>query len=391
MLLDLGAMPPANWLLEKRDSEVERFPLELEHCPACGNLQLRHCLGAETLYAHYYYVTPTSASLDRHYQWLKNVLFERGYANAASDVLEIGSNRGAFLRTLAKEVRSTIGVDPAANVVEIARRSGVETICAFFNADSAGVLARERGFATLIVARHCMAHNEWPQDMLAGVNAGLSPDGVLVIENNYAGQMVRDAEFDQIYHEHMFYYSLSSLSEMLKRSGFRAIDVELTTVHGGSIVCFAVREKSARQAHPRIARLLAQERVELSGQALDGFARRTVVIRDELRELVGELRAGGNRLAAYGATAKGATLLNFCGFTGADIYACADSTAIKQGRYIPGAGVPIVAEDVLLRAPPDYFLVTAWNYKDELIAKARSAGASDVKFIVPIPRVEIVG
>jgi hypothetical protein len=105
MLLDLGAMPPANWLLEKRDSEVERFPLELEHCPACGNLQLRHCLGAQKLYAHYYYVTPASASLDRHYQWLKGVLFERGYATAASDVLEIGSNRGAFLKVLSASIR----------------------------------------------------------------------------------------------------------------------------------------------------------------------------------------------------------------------------------------------------------------------------------------------
>jgi hypothetical protein len=121
MLLDLGAMPPANWLLEKRDSEVERFPLELEHCPACGNLQLRHCLGAQKLYAHYYYVTPASASLDRHYQWLKGVLFERGYATAASDVLEIGSNRGAFLKVLSGEVRSTVGVDPAANVVVLRR------------------------------------------------------------------------------------------------------------------------------------------------------------------------------------------------------------------------------------------------------------------------------
>jgi SAM-dependent methyltransferase len=390
MLVDLGRMPPANWLLTSPSIEQESFPLVLEHCSACGNLQLGYCLAADTLYAHYYYVTPVSSSLDRHYRWLIDTLVERGYADRASSAVEIGSNRGAFLKALAPFVGSTLGVDPAANIVDLAREEGVETVCDYFNIDSARRIAEERGEASLIVGRHCMAHNEYPQEMLAGVAALLSRDGVLVIENNYAGQMIRDSEFDQIYHEHMFYYSLRSLSELLARNGFRVIDAEIANVHGGSIVCIAVRDDSTRVANPRVQTLVNAERESLLPERLAKFAARTYSIRDELRNLVADLHSKGNRIAAYGATAKGATLLNFCGLTDTDVYACADSTLIKQGLYIPGTGIQIVAEDALLRQPPDYFLLTAWNYKNELVAKARAAGAADVGFIVPIPQVEVI-
>jgi SAM-dependent methyltransferase len=390
MLVDLGRMPPANWLLASPSIEQESFPLALEHCNECGNLQLGHCLRAETLYAHYYYVTPVSSSLDRHYQLLIDTLIGRGYADRESAAVEIGSNRGAFLKALEPFVKSILGVDPASNIVDLAREDGVETVCDFFNVDSARRIAEDRGEAALIVARHCMAHNEWPQDMLAGASALLSRDGVLVIENNYSGQMIRDSEFDQIYHEHMFYYSLRSLSQLLSRNGFRVIDAWLAAVHGGSIVCVAVRDDSMRVADQRVDVLLDAERESLAAEKLEQFARRTYSIRDDLRELVFRMHAKGERIAAYGATAKGATLLNFCGLNRHDVYACADSTAIKQGLYIPGTGIQIVAEDLLLREPPEFFLLTAWNYKNELMAKARAAGAADVGFIVPIPRVEVV-
>jgi SAM-dependent methyltransferase len=389
-LVDLGEMPPANQLLASPDVEQESFPLVLEHCESCANLQLGYCLAAETLYAHYYYVTPVSSSLDRHYLWLIDTLIQRGYADRESIAVEIGSNRGAFLKILAPFVRSTLGVDPAANIVELAREDGVETECDFFSVESAKRIANERGEATLLIARHCMAHNERPQDMLHGAAALLSRDGVLVIENNYAVQMIRDSEFDQIYHEHMFYYSLHSLSQLLSRNGFRVIDVEVANVHGGSIVCMAARDDSSRVPTQRVQTLLDAERESLSPERLSEFAARTYSIREELRSLVSDLRSQGERIAAYGATAKGATLLNFCGLTGDEIFACADSTRIKQGLYIPGTGIQIVAEDLLLGEPPDYFLLTAWNYKNELMAKARAAGAAEVGFIVPIPRVEIV-
>jgi SAM-dependent methyltransferase len=390
MLVDLGKMPPANQLLASPDIAQETFPLVLEHCESCGNLQLGYCLAAETLYAHYYYVTPVSSSLDRHYLWLIDTLIKRGYANRDSIAVEIGSNRGAFLKVLAPFVRSTLGVDPAANIVELAREEGVETECAFFTLASAERIAEERGEATLLVARHCMAHNERPQEMLHGAAALLSRDGILVIENNYAVQMIRDSEFDQIYHEHMFYYSLHSLSQLLSRNGFRVIDAEVANVHGGSIICVAAHEDSSRFPAERVQILLDAERESLSPERLSQFASRTYSIRNELQTLVSEIHSKGDRIAAYGATAKGATLLNFCGLTGDEIFACADSTQIKQGLYIPGTGIQIIAEDVLLGEPPDYFLLTAWNYKRELIAKARAAGAADVGFIVPIPNVEIV-
>lgn len=383
-------MPPANWLLESPETDPALYPLILERCSSCTNLQLAFCLSAEVLYSHYYYITPDSISLTRHYRWLIDFMFHGGYLAADSDVLEIGSNRGAFLKELSPHVGSTLGVDPAENVVGVARRSGVETLCDYFDLSVAKRIAARSKPPSVFFARHCMAHNEFPQRMLEGVSHLLPDDGILVIENNYAAHMVRDSEFDQVYHEHMFYYSVTSLSELLRRSGLRIIDVVLTDLHGGSIVVFAVTADSRRSTAQTVPRLIDEERGTLSPSRIADFSSQASVIRDGLQSTIRKLSEAGNSLAAYGATAKGATLLNFCSLTARDITACADSTYIKQGRFIPGAGIPIIAEGTLFEAPPDYLLLTAWNYKDELIAKVRSAGARDVKFIIPIPSVEIV-
>jgi novobiocin biosynthesis protein NovU/D-mycarose 3-C-methyltransferase len=384
-------MPPANWLVDDPTAPEQTFPLKLEACDNCANLQLHDCLGADVLYSHYYYVTPESNMLSRHYDWLVRYLFENSYASKESNVVEIGSNRGAFLSRLIPAVKSALGVDPAENVVRLANEHNVPTVCDFFNAESAERIAKERGRQDLIVARHCMAHNEYPQDMLDGVNALLTSDGILVIENNYAGRMVSDVEFDQIYHEHMFYYSLASLTALLERNGLRVIDVQISEVHGGSVLCFATPNTSCRGVSPSVSAFARQEAPSLSKAMLMRFAARALEVRDKLRGTVRSLRGSGKSVAAYGATAKGSTLLNFCGLTARDIAVCGDSTPIKQGRYIPGVGVRIVPEDELLRDPPDYLLLTAWNYKDELIAKVRAMGANDVRFIVPFPDVYVVG
>ena len=390
-LLDLGSMPPANWLVDRADAQERSFPLSLEGCSTCSNLQLPVCLDADTLYSHYFYLTPESPMLEGHYQWLIAFLFGKGYAGPESSVLEIGSNRGALLEHLLPRVQSALGVDPAENVVKIAAQSGIPTICEFFDSSSALKIERDHGKHSLIIARHCMAHNEWPQRMLEGVEQLLHSDGILVIENNYAGKMIGDVEFDQIYHEHMFYYSLSSLNTMLAKHGFRIIDIELRDIHGGSIVCVAARLDSRWAVTSAVERFADKERTLLSDASLSGFKEQAYRLREDLCSAVKSVRARGKTISAYGATAKGATLLNFCGLTARDIESCADSTSIKQGRFIPGTGIAIVPEIELLKNPPDYFLLTAWNYKDELIEKARAASGGRVGFIVPLPEVEIIG
>src|SRR6266581_400377 len=235
-LLDLGESPPANSLKQSPDQPEESYPLVLEQCDRCGNVQLRDCVDARALYSQYLYMTPDSPSLTRHYTALEQHLTDRGAVGPEAAVLEIGSNTGMFLRHLQPRVRRVIGVDPAANICRIANASGIETVCDFFDAGSAATLKDRFGHPDLIVARHCFAHNRDPHEMLRGVTTLLDPQGHFLIENAYLLNTIENTEFDQIYHEHMFYYSIRSMQALLARHGMHIVDVLLVPVHGGSIV-----------------------------------------------------------------------------------------------------------------------------------------------------------
>src|SRR2546428_2019366 len=235
-LLDLGESPLANALKASPDQPDESYPLVLEQCDRCGNVQLRDCVDAHALYSHYLYMTPDSPSLTRHYAVLERHLADRGVIRPEAAVLEIGSNTGAFLRHLQPHVGRVMGVDPAANICRIANASGIETVCDFFDAGSAATLKDRFGHPDLIVARHCFAHNRDPHEMLRGVTTLLDPQGHFLIENAYLLNTIENNEFDQIYHEHMFYYSIRSMQALLARHGMHIVDVLLVPVHGGSIV-----------------------------------------------------------------------------------------------------------------------------------------------------------
>jgi len=387
--LDLGKTPPANWLVATRSEKIDEFPLVLESC-LCGNFQLQHCLEADTLYRHYNYVTPQSPLLNAHYERLISYLMKAGYLNAESNVLEIGSNVGHFLAYLIPKVRSVLGVDPAQNIAEIANAHGIPTVADFFNKDVAGRLARDRGEVEVIFARHCMAHNRNPYLILDGIAELLSENGVFVLENAYAITTFENNEFDQIYHEHMFYFSLRAVEEMLKRRGFVLHDVLFSSIHGGSICCIAKRAGSNTPIRQSVIRGISREKLLLEQGLAERFANGAMRIQSTLRSEIGDLIAQGKSIYAYGATAKGATLLNCSGMTYHEIPFCADSTHMKQGRFIPKCGVEIVSEEWAFAHPPDVFLLTAWNYRDEIISKVRAAGLHDVQFIVPVPEVEIV-
>ncbi len=388
-LLDLGSMPPANWLMTSHVQAIREFPLVLEKCD-CGNFQLGYCLDAEDLYTHYNYATPKSPSLSEHYSRLIGHLEQNGYLNRDSKVIEIGSNVGRFLAALRPRVRSVLGIDPAKNIAEIANRNGIRTLVEFFDRGVARDLACVEGKADLVVARHCLAHNRDPYEILDGIVDVLAPDGALLIENAYAMSTLQKNEFDQIYHEHMFYFTLHAVRTMLERRGLTLVDVMFSDVHGGSIACVAKRSTSNASIASRISAELWHERELLDRGLAQRFVDSTASIQSQLKVTIGNLRDLGNTIYAYGATAKGATLMNSIGLTSRDISYCADSTPIKQGKFIPKCGIEIVSEEWAFANPPDVFLLTAWNYKNELIAKARAAGLERVRFIVPVPDVTIV-
>lgn len=389
-VLDLGATPPANSLLSNPNDEIKFHPLVLEYCGSCGNLQLRDCLNSDELYKHYFYVTPKSKTLDSHYNYLTNFLLSRNYINNDSFVVEVGSNIGTFLQFIRPNVKSVIGIDPATNIVAEANKLGIDTICDFFGEESASAIKNTHGFADTIVARHSFAHNSSPHDLLRGVTALLSPTGTLVVENAYAVNTIEGNEFDQIYHEHMFYYSIQSMSKALELNGLVLVDVLISLVHGGSICFIAKRVESSPVVMDSVESHLVYEKNALNEASLLNFASNAYRLKLELTNYVKSLVERDKTIYTYGATAKGNTLLNFTGLNNKHIKYCVDSTSIKHGKFLPGSGIRIISEHESAESPPDFFLLTAWNYKDEIITKVRSTGNYESAFIVPFPKLSVV-
>jgi novobiocin biosynthesis protein NovU len=387
-ILDLGSSPPANSLHDERGVPQEAYPLVLEWCKSCNNVQLRDCLAADELYSHYLYVTPRSPMLEQHYEYLSEFLLSNGYLTPEATVMEIGSNAGYFLEALKPKVKAVVGIDPAREIGEMAQANGIPTVIDFFNEDSAKATAEQYGTPQMVVARHCLAHNEWPQEMIKGAAAVLEDGGHLTIENAYVMNTVENIEFDQIYHEHMYYYSISSMSEMLRRHGFTLVDVMMSLVHGGSIIFVA--RKGDGEPSDAVRRYQSREQLFLNSETFSRFATRTAEIKGQLIELIDKLGDEGHSIYTYGATAKGNTLLNYAGLTYEQIPYCVDSTEMKQGKFLPQSEIEVISEEAALEDPPDYYLLTAWNYQTEIITKVREAGNYDSQFIVPIPFVRIV-
>ena len=386
-VIDLGESPPANALKRSPSDDEQSFPLVVEWCQACDNVQLRNTMSAEALYRDYLYVTPQSATLEAHYDYLLSFLRGNRYLTPTSFVVEPGSNAGQFLRYIRAHVANILGVDPARQISRMAQESGIPTIGDFFTRELAEVILGEHGQADLIIARHCLAHNASPHEMVAAARSLVSDDGYFVVENAYVLNTIENSEFDQVYHEHMFYFSIRSMSALLGMHGFHLIDVSMSLVHGGSAIFVA--SPKPHPARPAVAKYVARERLFLNADAFERFAGRAIEVRDQLVALVRSLRAQGMSIYTYGATAKGNTLLSFTGLTNRDIPFCVDSTPMKQGLYLPRSNIQIVPEEPLTQ-PPDYYLLTAWNYQDEIVRKVRQGGNYRSQFIVPIPFVRIV-
>jgi len=301
--IDLGYQPFANSLESELNANARTYPLKMHVCKACSTGQLSYCAGSEELYKNYLYVSPDSALLEEHFRKILDFLSENSYLDNMSNVLEIGSNIGNFLNFLKPYVNTIVGVDPAANIAKMANEKGIPTVNDFFNSSSAENILKRDGKKDVIVARHCFAHNEKPGLMLEGVQKLLSDEGVLLVENAYFLDTVMNLEVDQIYHEHMYFYNVRSISEIFNNHGFKLIDVYYSSIHGGTVLYVGKLKNSRHQPHQRVFDFLEKEKDMHRENFYTEFVSKIAKNKEELCELVRKLRSENKTIHIYGAPA----------------------------------------------------------------------------------------
>ncbi|MFD1832781.1 class I SAM-dependent methyltransferase [Streptomyces desertarenae] len=393
-IVSFGALPLANGFIAPgaRDEEEETYPLDVAVCRNCWLVTLRQVVDPARLFRHYVYVSSESDQIRDHMRRIVDLGTRQADLAPGDLVVELGSNVGTQLGLFQEAGFRVVGVDPAANLVEKANERGVESIADFFGPEPASRIAERHGRASLVLGRQCFAHIDDVHRVLDGVEEVLAPGGALVIEVPYLLDLLDENQFDTIYHEHLSYFSVTTLRHLFALHGLRLVDVERAPVHGGSIVVTAVREGTGREPAPSVTGLLDLERESgLTDEArYRRFAAQVERVTGRVRDLVQELAAQGARVAGYGAPSKGTQLLMVCGIGERELEFCSDTTSLKHGKLLPGSKVPVCSPEEARERRPDYYLLLAWNYAEEIIRKERAFLEQGGRFIVPIPEPRIV-
>ena len=387
VVLSLGRTPLANALRD--ESELGRpeptYPLDLGFCRRCSLLQLLESVPPEDLFREYCYFSSYSDTMLAHAAELAKRMVRLRRLGPESLVVETASNDGYLLRNYKSAGVRVLGVEPARNVARLAREEhGIPTREEFFTADFARRLAAEGQRADVFHAHNVLAHVPDLNGFVEGIRDVLKPDGVAVVEVPHVKDMLDGCEFDTIYHEHLCYFSLTALDGCFRRHGLTITDVERVPIHGGSLRLFA---SPGGDPGPRVGSLLAEEdgwgvRTESPYRA---FADRVEEIKAKLCDLLSRLKSDGKRIAAYGASAKGSTLLNYCGIGRETLDFVADRSPVKQGRYTPGTGLRVCPPQTMLDAMPDYTLLLTWNFADEILRQQAEYRRRGGRFVVPVP------
>lgn len=391
--LDLGETPLANALVSPERIEIPepRFPLAVAYCERCHLVQLTDLVPPERLFDEYAYFSSFSETFLAHAREMADTLTERCALGPASRVLEIASNDGYLLQYFQAKKIEVLGIEPARNVAVAARQRGIPTLNRYFGLSLVPEVLGSFGRADLIIGNNVLAHVPGVVDFLKAVRACLSGDGVAVFEFPGLKDLLDQREFDTIYHEHVFYFSLSALKSVVEAAELQLCDVSREAVHGGSLRVFLRHAGEGGVADAVRAMLDDEQEAGLTSRdRYASFSREVVGLKEQLLALLRKLRASGCRVAAYGAPAKGATLLNYCGIGPDLVQFTVDRSPHKQGRLLPGVRIPIHHPDKIVECRPDYLLILPWNLKSEIIAQMAHIRQWRGKFIVPIPRAEII-
>jgi SAM-dependent methyltransferase len=391
--LHLGDTALANKFLSRDELAVPEptFPLTVGFCHTCGHVQLTERVPPVAMFQDYLYVSSASDTLKDHLCDLSDTLVQRYSLGADDLVIDIGCNDGTLLSGFARHGVKTLGVDPAENLAALAGSRGTERYVGFFTSETAQEITRRYGQASLITATNTFPHIPELRGFVAGIKTALESGGVFVIEAHYLVDMLEQAAFDTIYHEHVSYWALGPMVHLFAQEGMEIVDAERVPLHHGQLRV-AVQRKGEGRVQQSVVELLAMER-ELGidrFETYQRFAEQTQQLKRDLHYTLRELRRQGKRVAGYGAPAKGNTLLSFLEIGPDTVKYIADRSLLKQGRYTPGSHIPVVPPDRLLADQPDYVLLLAWNFTDEVLGQQAEYRKRGGKFIVPVPNVKII-
>jgi SAM-dependent methyltransferase len=393
VFLSLGDMPLPDALL--RADEVggpePRFPLDVAFCATCSLVQILEEVPAEQLFVdNYLYFSSFSDRLLHHAKKHVDGLITSRGLDASSFVVELASNDGYLLRNFTPHGVRVLGVDPAPDQAAVARETGVPTIEEFFGVELGRRIRTEHGPADVIIANNVMAHVPELNDFVGGIAELLADDGLVTVENPWVKDLVDHGEFDTIYHEHFCYYSCTSVDALVRRHGMFLNDVEyFPDLHGGTLRWHIGKQE---QLSDDARRMLEVERAAgvTQFEYYADFAGRVEDARTDLLLLLDDLKSQGASVAAYGAAAKGSTMLNYLGVGTEILDFVVDRNTWKQGRYMPGVHVPIRPVEALLEEQPDYVLILAWNFTDEILAQQHEYRRRGGRFIRPVPIPEVL-
>lgn len=391
--LHLGETALANKFLIAQELSVPEplYPLSVGFCHTCGHVQLLERVPPRLMFEDYLYTSAASDTLRTHFDELSALIVERCRLRPEDLVIDIGCNDGTLLSGFQRYGVKTLGVDPAANLSELTCQSGIERYVGFFTASTAQQIVRTWGRASVITATNTFPHIQELPDFVEGIKTTLVPGGVFIIEAHYLVDLLAQVAFDTIYHEHVSYWTLGPMTHLFAEQGMEIVQAERLPLHHGQLRVFVQRQGEG-PVHSSVAELLAMERALGIDQfaTYHRFALQTQQLKQDLHRTLNGLQAQGKRVVGYGAPAKATTLLTFLELGPDTVAYIVDRSPLKQGRYTPGLHIPVVPPDRLLADQPDYVLLLAWNFVDEILDQQAEYRRRGGKFIVPVPAVKIL-